>query len=223
MVGRTNVSIGGGGGSAFLAYLQVATDPNAVITAVNLAGDTFSGTADGTGALVLNLTASGTYTVTSADGGRGTVAVIDSGETYMVEVKAFSGTFIENGVIITPFTSIPVSGSVVPTVTATIVSGENAIDVEQGVGNSVTWLTEDAVYISDYSTIEFRGYKVSQYNVFIQAFDENGTYERNITAVLTSLGNVSASLSNLDSTKKHKFGITLGSSSSVVIVSMKLQ
>ncbi|MBR6836020.1 MAG: hypothetical protein IKM72_08480, partial [Oscillospiraceae bacterium] len=62
MEGITNAVIGsGGGGSAFLAYLQVATDPNAVITAVNLAGDTFSGTADSTGALVLNITEPGTY------------------------------------------------------------------------------------------------------------------------------------------------------------------
>lgn len=95
MVGRTNVGGGGGSGSSFLAYLQVATDPNAVITAVNLAGDTFSGTADNTGALVLNITEPGTYTVTETDGGVETIVIADDGVTYQLTVIAFNGVLID--------------------------------------------------------------------------------------------------------------------------------
>lgn len=97
MTGITNAGVGGGGGSAFLAYLQIATDPNAVITAVNLAGDTFSGTADSTGSLVMDITEPGTYTVTETDGGNGTIVIADNGVTYTIEVNAFSGALIENG------------------------------------------------------------------------------------------------------------------------------
>lgn len=97
MIGRTNVGGGGGSGSSFLAYLQVTTDPNAVITAVNLAGDTFSGTADNTGSLVLNITEPGTYTITETGGGTGTVVVADDGETYSITVVGFDGYIVKDG------------------------------------------------------------------------------------------------------------------------------
>ena len=95
MVGRTNAGHAGGGGTAFEAYIQVVTDASASITAVNLAGDTFTGTADATGALVLTVTAPGTYTITEIDGGEETVVVADYGETYQVTVLAFNGVLID--------------------------------------------------------------------------------------------------------------------------------
>lgn len=95
-LGITNASTGGGG-ATFSATLQIATDANAVITAVNLAGDTFSGTANSSGSLILTITEPGTYTVTETDGGVESIVIADNGETYTIEVVAFDGKIIEDG------------------------------------------------------------------------------------------------------------------------------
>ena len=104
-LGITNASTGGGG-STFSATLQIATDPNAVITSVNLAGDTFSGTADNSGALNLTITEPGTYTVTETDGGVESIVIADNGEIYTLTVIAFNGTMIEAGDTAISFESI---------------------------------------------------------------------------------------------------------------------
>ena len=98
MVGRTNAGGGGGGSSSFVAYIQITTDANAVISAVNPAGDSFTGTADSTGSLTLTVTAAGTYTVSiSGTASSTTVQVIDSGETYTATVLSWDGTLYDNG------------------------------------------------------------------------------------------------------------------------------
>lgn len=94
MIGRTNV----GGGSPFSATIQVTTDPNAAISAVNLAGDTYEGVADATGALTLRVSKPGTYTITESGGGVETLAVADDGQTYQIEVVAFDGVLLDDGV-----------------------------------------------------------------------------------------------------------------------------
>ena len=94
MTGRTNV---GGGGSDFTATIQVSTDPNAVITAVNLAGDTFSGTANASGNLSLVVNKPGTYAISETGGGLASVVVSDYGGTYSVSVYIFDGYVIKNG------------------------------------------------------------------------------------------------------------------------------
>ena len=94
MIGKTNV---GGGGSNFVAYIAVATDPNALISAVNLAGDVFTGTANSSGSLVLTVRNPGTYTLSETGGGTGSVVVSDYGVTYSVSVYYFGGYFIRNG------------------------------------------------------------------------------------------------------------------------------
>lgn len=97
MVGKTNVGGGGGSGSNFLAYIQVTTDANAQISAVNPHGDTFVGTANSSGSLILTVTAPGTFTVSETDGGTATVDVINYGVAYSVSVFAFTGYFITDG------------------------------------------------------------------------------------------------------------------------------
>ena len=96
-LGLTNAVIGSGGGSNFIAYIQVTTDANAQISAVNLHGDAFSGTANSSGALTLTVTAPGTYTVSETGGGTATVAVIDYGVAYRIAVYAFNGYLIRDG------------------------------------------------------------------------------------------------------------------------------
>ena len=96
--GRTNAWISsGGGGSNFVAYIQVSTDANAQISAINLHGDVFTGTANSSGALTLTVTEPGTYTVSETGGGTATVAVIDYGVSYSVAVYMFNGYLIKDG------------------------------------------------------------------------------------------------------------------------------
>lgn len=84
---RTNASTGGGGSASFTAYIQVTTDASASITATNLAGNTYTGTADSTGALLLEVNDAGTYTVSiTGTTFSNTVAVIDNGASYSVTV-----------------------------------------------------------------------------------------------------------------------------------------
>jgi len=209
MVGRTNASTGGGG-SAFLAYLQVATDPNAVITAVNLAGDTFSGTADSAGALVLNITEPGTYTVTETDGGVETIAIADNGETYTLVVTA--GSLIRNGAAIATFEAVGYNylsyTGQAPTITSTQFSGENVIQVEEANGNySGMYRTTKTYDISSFSVLVFRGCAVTGSSNYILIMDENGTTYNYGTIPANSITEARYSLSNLDKTKTYKFGL----------------
>lgn len=162
MIGRTNV----GGGGNWYAYIQVSTDPNAQISVVNLHGDAFSGTADNTGALLLTVTASGTYTVTETGGGTATVVVSDYGVTYSVSVYFFGGYFIRNGL----FTAYEMEGlgiwtgggGVVANMTTTegvshTANGETytCVEIETDSGNNsqCCLVTIGQIDVTDYSTL----------------------------------------------------------------------
>lgn len=99
MIGKTNVG-GGGGSSSFTAYIQITTDPSASITAVNLAGDTYSGTADNTGSLTLTVHNPGTYTLTESYSGMtatGTVVVPDINQYYATTILTWNGELYDHG------------------------------------------------------------------------------------------------------------------------------
>lgn len=235
MVGRTNASTGGGG-SAFLAYLQVATDANAQITAVNLAGDTFSGTADSTGALVLNITASGTYTVTETDGEVLSIVIADNGGIYSITLHAFDGNFIVSGVVVVDggMTSAGYSYDgktpVAPTITTSTIVSETAILQRQPANNgSGIYRTSSRFYKGNYSSIRIRyianhtSSAITYYQTYIVAFDEDN--------VMTTLGTMynqssytisSFSLSGLDSSKKYSFGILTVDQRDVATTEFKL-
>lgn len=163
MIGRTNV---GGGGSDFTATIQVSTDPNAVITAVNLAGDTFSGTANASGNLSLVVNKPGTYAITETGGGLASVVVSDYGVTYSVSVYLFNGYIIRNGLYtIYEMEALGVwsgGGGVVANATAT--EGVSHSDPDETytcveletVSNNTSQcclVTVDAIDITDYSTL----------------------------------------------------------------------
>ena len=211
MIGRTNV---GGGGSLFSATLQVATDPNAVITAVNLAGDTFSGTADNSGALNLTITEPGTYTVTETDGGVESIAIADNGETYTLVVTA--GTLIRNGSAIATFEAVGYSylnySSLAPTVTSEQYADEDAIRVVESMGNySGMYRTTKTYSISGFSSLVFRGCAVNGSSNYLLIMDEDGNTYNYGTIPATSysvpIAEQSYSLSGLDTTKEYRFGL----------------
>lgn len=219
MVGRTNVGGGGGSGSSFLAYLQIATDPNAVITAVNLAGDTFSGTADNTGSLVLSITEPGTYTVTETDGGVETIAVADNGATYTLSVISFNGEVIISGAVAVSSGMSALawetqySSGVTPSISQGSTSGDATIvaTVTNGAG---VYITTNAFSLANFSQIVCKGLKNG--NGIIVLLEEDAvagtapTVQYNI--LYNSYQELSLSLSNssyYDSSKKYRIGVWL--------------
>ena len=86
MVGRTNAGISGGSSSTWYAYIQVSTDANAVITAVNPAGNSYTKTADSTGSAIFIVSYPGTYTISETDAPSQTVVVADYGVAYSVSI-----------------------------------------------------------------------------------------------------------------------------------------
>ena len=229
MIGKTNV---GGGGSSFAAYIQVATDPNAVITAVNLAGDTYSGTANSSGSLTLTVRKPGTYTVTETDGGVGTIVVADDGYTYVVEVNAFDGNIITEGVPDVVMSAeahqtgqlTPVAPTITPNIT---IAGHTAIQVSVSNNSSGIYVTADAYDISDYTElIYYCGTSgTSTGSPAICAVDENGNYEF-LSYVVASSERI-ISITSLDNTKKWRFGVmvytTASGTVSLYVVNLKLQ
>ena len=213
MIGKTNA--GGGGGSNFAAYLEVSTDAYAVITAVNLAGDTYSGTADSSGDLTLTIRKPGTYTVTETGGGSKTVVVADDGETYEVRIIAFDGSLIVGGVevIDNGFSaeayqtgawtgSVPLISSVTYGTTQYI-----AVDLPSGGSKSGIYVTTDAVSITDFSTYSFYGHQVTGSYCVAFAIDETGTEQWNLGNLPDSDQTATFGLNALDPSKKWRFGI----------------
>lgn len=220
MIGRTNV---GGGGRNFTATLQITTDPNAVITAVNLAGDTVSGTANASGSLTLNVSQPGTYTVTETDGGSETIVVADDGYTYVVEVYAFDGTLIRNGLLVVAFESLGLNaGESGPTASPTTVDTENAILIEQPDTNSGIYRTEDFIDISNYSSLAVRAKRNSNLTTYIYAYGSDGS-SGSLVNLTASLETTTISLSNLSRSVNWKFGVNLANGNSVSIVNLKLE
>lgn len=218
MIGRTNV----GGGSQFSATLQVTTDPNAVITAVNLAGDTFIGTADNTGSLVLNITEPGTYTVTETGVAKtATVVVADYGVAYSAQVYAFNGTIIEGGERLVNFESVLVSGGGLPQVSTETYSGKQVVWVSEPSGSSAIWRTEDFIDITDYDYLDLEGVKYSSLTTYLFAYGEDGS-SGTLAQFNTYLAVRTINIANLSKDVRWKFGVTLASGNAVGIAELKL-
>ena len=233
MIGRTNVGGGGGSGSSFLAYLQVTTDPNAVITAVNLAGDTFSGTADNTGSLVLNITEPGTYTVTETNGGAETIVVSDYGETYMVEVYAFDGSLIDRGILSDTHTleKVPIRWSgtsgymIALTITENVqitISGQNKkvvqIDGASAQNDAqAIFVSEDKIDITNYSGISMTSQNATFSTFGIAIFDSvnKETYRANLVAFTPAYSGYGTTYLDISSyTGEYYVGLYLGKNAS---------
>ena len=85
MIGRTNVG-GNAPASLWYAYIQVSTDANAVITAVNPAGNSYTKTADENGSAIFIVAYPGTYTISETGATSQTVVVADYGVAYSVSI-----------------------------------------------------------------------------------------------------------------------------------------
>ena len=213
MIGRTNV---GGGGAQFRATLEITTDPNAVITATNPAGDSCSGTADSSGELTMTIKAPGTYTVEETDGGTETVVIADNGEIYLLTVNAFDGNFIVNGHAVVETEAIPYQFSTytgqAPTVSETYDSNRYVVYMESAAGKSGIYLMKSFVSIADYTDVSITGWGSSTSAAVVKfvLVDENN----NLVEIAESTNNridsvVQYSLSSIDKTKKYKFGVLL--------------
>lgn len=96
MKGRVNAL--SGSRLSFVAYLLISTDAGAQISAANTTGDTYSGTADSTGSLVLTVYNFGLYTITAVITGESTtVAVVENGHSYNVTITAWNGQLYDTG------------------------------------------------------------------------------------------------------------------------------
>ena len=217
MVGRTNV---GGGGSDFVAYIQVTTDPNAVITATNPAGNTFTGTADSTGALTLTVRNSGTYTVSETGAPSESVVVSDYGEIYTVSIAQFDGYIVNNGTAPLSMVceAVPMTGKngFSPTVSdGGTVSGYHVLDVREQSGGSGRYRTADLINISNLTKLNLRGGRDSTDSAqtgdaaYIVALDENGNSTTLGTITAKGISEYTYNLTSLDRTKRYRFGIHL--------------
>ena len=222
MIGRTNACGGGGSGSSFLAYIQVTTDANAQISAVNLHGNAFTGTADSSGSLVLTVTDPGTYTVAETGVTKtATVVVADYGVAYSVQVYAFNGTIIEDGVQLVNFESVSVSGSALPIVTTETYSGKQVVWVSEPSGSTAIWRTADFIDITDYDYLDLEGVKYSSLTTYFSAYGEDGS-SGTLAQFNTYLVVQSIYLANLSRNVRWKFGVNLASGNAVGIAKLKL-
>lgn len=99
MVGRSNAIIGSGSVWSWYAYIQVSTDANTSITAVNPAGNSYTKTADANGSCTFTVAYPGTYTISETGTTSKTVVVADYGVIYSVSIHlpVFSGILINDG------------------------------------------------------------------------------------------------------------------------------
>lgn len=224
-VGKTNASTGTA--SAFSAVLQIATDANAHITAVNLAGDTFSGTANGSGDLNLTITQPGTYTVTETDGGVESIAIADNGETYQLTVIAFTGSVISDGTAIVSMTALAMDYSIytgsAPTI-STSSYGDTPLLVSTESGSySGFYGTTNYFSLADYSYAKIRYYASGQ--VRLVAIDEDDQVTDIVRLSQESMpsSEITYSISSLDRTMKYRIGFVHVGSSAIRINNFFLQ
>lgn len=225
MVGRTNAG-GGGSASQWYAYIQVSTDANAIITAVNPAGNSYTRTADSTGALTIVVSYPGTYTISETGATSQTVVVADYGVVYSVtiHISTFNGILINDGVEVVQFKAMGVTGynytAKAPSIihTSVSVSGNLYNIVYPGLSNGAgAYVSEEAYDLTGYSSLVMTGRYGQGVNSII-LIQENGTTDSYAdTLSATSWNNYSLSLSTVDKTKKYHCGIEIMSSGTAYI------
>lgn len=224
MIGRNNVG-GGGSSSTWYAYIQVSTDANAHISAINLHGDVYQGTANSSGSLVITVYNPGTYTVSETGGGATTVVVSDYGVAYNVSIYNFDGLFIVSGETSVQFSAIayPYSSytGIAPTIETDYFNDIKVISVIQGSGSG-RYLTTNSYNISSFSQFKVNAVSNGTSHFFIM--DENGGYTWLADATDYYMAEITASLSGFDRSKKYKFGVWLfGEYQRCQISNMRLQ
>lgn len=215
MIGRTNVG-GNAPASLWYAYIQVSTDANAVITAVNPAGNSYTKTADSTGSAIFIVSYPGTYTISETDAPSQTVVVADYGVVYPVSIylPTFNGILISDGSEAVSFTTAGKEwssyGGVAPSVSNQVitVSGNsyNVRYVYETSGKAGIYITEDAYDVSTYSELVIIGYSSVGTNYFC-LLNENTLDVVKQNTMLGSFGTKSLSLSDVDKTKKYRVGV----------------
>ena len=223
MIGRNNVG-GGGSSSTWYAYIQVSTDANAVITAVNPAGNSYTKTADSTGSAIFIVAYPGTYTISETGATSQTVVVADYGVSYSVSIYAvpvFTGVLINDGSEQVSFKSMGITGFNPPSKPLTIsyntiwVSGEsynivNAAITDASNGGAGAYVTQEAYDLSGFTALHMIGRHGDGSNrlVIIQENQTSITAFGNISNV--NWGTYSLALTTgIDLTKKYHCGIAV--------------
>lgn len=200
MIGKTNV--GGGGGSVFTAYIQISTDPSASITAVNLAGDTYSGTADSTGSLTITVHNPGTYTITESYSGMTateTVVVPDIDRYYMITVITWDGTLYDSGTEYPITGGFDSTGGIIPTRNATSIQ----IWCSTYTGNDL-FLTHEVINSAAFTSLNANVNGVGG-NEMICLFDSNNNVVKYGTLTVGTAA--STSTLTIDTNGDYKYGI----------------
>lgn len=180
MIGRTNAGQRGGGSWSWFAFIQVTTDANASITAVNPAGNSYTKTADSSGSVIFTVTYPGTYTISETGATSQTVVVADYGVAYNVTILVpppVGMYIIQSGVPaqnMSAYGALPTSASVghdSPFIT-TGVSKRNPVTqqmdywtlVQQGNQNSGgCYVTTSKISTAGYSTLNINAIYDQQY------------------------------------------------------------
>lgn len=237
MIGRTNVG-GNAPASLWYAYIQVSTDANAVITAVNPAGNSYTKTADENGSAIFIVAHPGTYTISETGATSQTVVVADYGVAYTVSIHVpiFNGTLINNGTETVDFSEYAyhyssyderspyILQNMVYTVGGT---SYNTVYIEQVSGYSGLYISTNAFNRSGYSNLIAKGIK-SNGDFYPVAVSKNSlTIQALSYPMSNSWGDITVSLSGLDDDGEYRFGIlAVGSSLSTAtcyLNSLKIQ
>ena len=237
MIGRNNVG-GGGSSSAWYAYIQVSTDANAIITAVNPAGNSYTRTADSTGSLIIVVGYPGTYTISETGTTPQTVVVADYGVAYPVtiHIPTFNGTFINNGAEAVEFSKYEYTYSYYSGRTPFTLENMyytaggiaySTVFIEQASGGSGLYITTSAYDRSGFNSLTCKGIK-SNGTYYPVAVDKNSlTIKGQWQSMSSTWGDLTLPLSVLDDHGEYRFGIlAIGSeqsSASCYLNSLKLQ
>lgn len=217
MIGRTNAGQRGGGSWSWFAFIQVTTDANASITAVNPAGNSYTKTADSSGSVIFTVAYPGTYTISETGATSQTVVVADYGVAYNVtiHVPTFDGYLIRDGVEKVSFTGHEYVYSYYQGRSPSIGYGYtwtysghtyNGLYVENYNGASGLYITSSAYGISSYSYLQCFGIMNTK-SCYAVAVDESTLSVAVQELVKSGGGTTSVSLSGLDSTKNYRFGL----------------
>ena len=216
MIGRTNAGISGGSSSTWYAYIQVSTDANAIITAVNPAGNSYTKTADSTGSAIFIVAYPGTYTISETGATSKTVVVADYGVAYPVSIyiPTFNGILIADGVEMVSFTTVGKEfsnmGGVAPVVVGSIIyydAGQsyNVRYATETYNKSGMYLTTNSYDLSQFSSYEFIGTTQSGTNYFCIIEENSLDVVDQGTISYTNITRLSRSI-NVDRTKRYRFG-----------------
>ena len=237
MVGRTNV-FSGTQTSQWYAYIQVSTDANAVITAVNPAGNSYTKTADSTGSAIFIVAYPGTYTISETGATSQTVVVADYGVAYSVSIHipTFNGILINDGAEVVDFSEYGYHYSSYNERTPYVLQNMgytvggvlyNTVYIEMSSGYSGLYISTNAYDRSGYSNLIAKGIKSNGIFYPVAVSKNSLTIQALSYSMSSSWGDITVSLSGLDDYGEYRFGIlAIGSSETTAtcyLNSLKIQ